>query len=81
MEKEINENNNYFIGENGIYMEMQNIKVYKDNDGIKRFIIELKDSKKISSIKKLISKKEKTEIEIVFDEKENKIDFPDLKDL
>ena len=41
MEKIIHENNNYFVGENGIYMEMQNIKVYKDNDGIKRFIIEL----------------------------------------
>ena len=32
MEKIIHENNNYFIGENGIYMEMQNIKIYKDTD-------------------------------------------------
>ena len=81
MEKITYENNNYFVGENGVYMEMQNIKIYKDTDGIKRFLVELKDSKKISSIKKLIPKKEGTEIEIVFDEKESKIDFPDLKNL
>ena len=60
MEKIIYENNNYFVGENGVYMEMQNIKIYKYTDGIKRFLVELKDSKKISSIKKLISKKGRT---------------------
>ena len=37
--------------------------------------------KRLSSIKKLIPKKEETEIEIVFDKKESKIDFPNLKDL
>ena len=57
-------------------------EIYANTDGIKRFLVELKGSKKISSIKKLIPKKEETEIiEIVFDKKESKIDLPNLKDL
>lgn len=41
MEKLIYDRDNYFIGENGVYLELQNTKEYIDKDGIKRIVIEL----------------------------------------
>ena len=80
MEKVIYDNNSYFVGQNGIYLEMQNIKEFIDGDGIKRFVIELKDNNKILHIENIMSKrKEKTEL--IFEDEKNKIDFPDLKNL
>ena len=80
MEKVIYDNNSYFVGQNGIYLEMQNIKEFIDEDGIKRFVIELKDNNKIHHIENIMSKrKEKTEL--IFEDEKNKIDFPDLKNL
>lgn len=77
MKKVIYENNNYFIGENGIYLEMQNIKEFVDMDGLKRFVIELKDNTKIAAIKKL-QNTEQSNIEIIFeDDKKSKIDLPE----
>ena len=80
MEKVIYDNNSYFVGQNGIYLEMQNIKEFIDEDGIKRSVIELKDNNKILHIENIMSKrKEKTEL--IFEDEKNKIDFPDLKNL
>ena len=80
MEKVIYDNNSYFVGQNGIYLEMQNIKEFIDEDGIKRFVIEFKDNNKILHIENIMSKrKEKTEL--IFEDEKNKIDFPDLKNL
>ena len=63
MEKVIYDNNSYFVGQNGIYLEMQNIKEFIDEDGIKRFVIELKDNNKILHIENIMSKrKEKTDL-------------------
>ncbi len=77
MKKVIYENNNYFIGENGIYLEMQNIKEFVDMDGLKRFVIELKDNTKIAAIKKL-QNTEQSNIEIILeDDKKSKIDLPE----
>ena len=80
MEKVIYDNNSYFVGQNGIYLEMQNIKEFIDEDGIKRFVIELKDNNKILHIENIMSKK-KEKTELIFEDEKNKIDFPDLKNL
>lgn len=67
MEKVIYDRDNYFVGENGVYLELQNTREYIDEDGIKRIVIELKDQKKIAKVLKL--KQEKCEpIEVIFDE-------------
>lgn len=50
MEKVIYDRDSYFIGENGVYLELQNTKEYIDEDGIKRIVIELKDQKKIDKV-------------------------------
>lgn len=64
-------------GENGIYLEMQNIKEFVDMDGLKRFVIELKDNTKIAAIKKL-QNTEQSNIEIILeDDKKSKIDLPE----
>lgn len=81
MEKLIYDRDNYFIGENGVYIELQNTKEYIDKDGIKRIVIELKDQKKIDKVLEL--KQEKYEpIEVFFDEevyKKSTIDtMPDV---
>lgn len=81
MEKLIYDRDNYFIGENGVYLELQNTKEYIDKDGIKRIVIELKDQKKIDKVLEL--KQEKYEpIEVFFDEevyKKSTIDtMPDV---
>lgn len=48
------EKNSYFIDElnDDFYIEMQNIKEYIDDCGIKRFLIQLKDEDKINTLKK-----------------------------
>jgi len=77
MEKVVYDRDNYFIGENGVYLELQNTKEYIDEDGIKRIVIELKDQKKINKVLEL--KEEKNEpIEIVFEEpiKKGSIEVP-----
>lgn len=77
MEKVIYDRDNYFVGENGVYLELQNTKEYIDKDGIKRIIIELKDQKKINKVLGL--KQEKNEpIEVIFDEpiKKGSIEVP-----
>lgn len=51
MEKIELESNNYFIGKNGVYLELQNTKELIDQDGIKRIVIEIKDEKKIEKLK------------------------------
>lgn len=81
MEKLIYDRDNYFIGENGVYLELQNTKEYIDKDGIKRIVIEPKDQKKIDKVLEL--KQEKYEpIEVFFDEevyKKSTIDtMPDV---
>lgn len=35
------EKNSYFLGENGIYLELHNTKEFKDQDGIKRIVVEI----------------------------------------
>lgn len=42
----------YFVGENGNYLEIKNVKEYIDIDGIKRYLVEIKDINKINMIKK-----------------------------
>lgn len=42
----------YFIGENSSYLEIKNVKEYIDIDGIKRYLVEVKDINKIHMIKK-----------------------------
>lgn len=66
MEKVVYDRDNYFIGENGVYLELQNTKEYIDADGIKRIVIELKDQKKINKVLGL--KEENEPIEVIFDE-------------
>lgn len=39
------EKNSYFLGDNGIYLELHNTKEFKDQDGIKRIVVEIKDEK------------------------------------
>lgn len=39
------EKNSYFLGDNGIYLELHNTKEFKDQDGIKRVVVEIKDEK------------------------------------
>ncbi|RXK00459.1 hypothetical protein CRU98_04685 [Arcobacter sp. CECT 8986] len=56
MEKIIYNRDTYFIGENGIYLELHNTKEYIDVDGIKRIVIELKDTNKIENVKKHVEK-------------------------
>ncbi|SKB73013.1 hypothetical protein [Malaciobacter marinus] len=56
MEKIIYNRDTYFIGENGIYLELQNTKEYIDTDGIKRIVIELKDTNKIKNVRKHVEK-------------------------
>ena len=48
------EKNSYFIDElnDDFYIEMQNIKEYIDDCGIKRFLIQLKDEDKINTLRK-----------------------------
>jgi len=79
MKKVIYERDNYFIGENGVYLELQNTKEYIDEDGIKRIVIELKDPKKINKI--LNSEEEKYEaIEVVLNQtnKKGNIEVPNI---
>ena len=63
---------NYFIGENGVYLEIKNTKEYVDNDGIKRVIVELKDEKKIKKILEILkiveTKNDGRPVELIFDE-------------
>ncbi len=44
------ENKTYFVGDYGIYLEIQNIKEFIDKDGIKRFLVEIKDKKKLKKL-------------------------------
>jgi hypothetical protein len=75
--KKINfEKNTYFIGTDGsVYMEMQNIKEFIDEDNIKRYVVHLKDELKISKIKNenMLECKKKN----IFDDRNNKgfVDF------
>jgi hypothetical protein len=77
------ENNSYFMSDSDVYLEMQNIREYIDKDGIKRFIVELKDEDKIAVIKMVARKNIKLEdiikrtkngddspIEVIFDSKD-----------
>lgn len=44
----------YFVGKNGIYLDLTNTREYIDEDGIKRIVVEIKDPKKIKEINKTI---------------------------
>jgi hypothetical protein len=76
------DNNSYFLSDSDVYLEMQNIREYIDKEGIKRFIVELKDEDKIAVIKMVARKNIKLEdiikrtkngddspIEVIFDPK------------
>jgi hypothetical protein len=64
--KVIYDRDSYFIGENGVYLELQNTKEYIDEDGIKRIVVELKDQFKISRVFASIGE-ESEPIEMVFE--------------
>jgi len=68
MKKVIYNRDNYFIGENGVYLEIQNAKEYIDNDGIKRIVIALKDQKKIDKVLNMKSEyyKKKDNLKVEF---------------
>lgn len=81
MEKITYDRDNYFVGKNGIYLELQNTKEYIDEDGIKRVVVELKDPNKILKVLDLKKRKEKREpIEIVFEEtaEDKQMEIPDI---
>lgn len=45
----------YFVGDNNTYLEIKNVKEYVDIDGIKRYLVEIKDINKINMINKQLS--------------------------
>lgn len=53
MKKVIHDNDTYFVGVNGVYLEFQNTRELVDEDGIKRVVIEIKDKTKIREVKAL----------------------------
>lgn len=41
----------YFTGKNSTYLEIKNVKEYIDIDGIKRYLVEIRDVNKINMVK------------------------------
>ena len=70
MEKVVQNRDTYFIGEDGVYLEIQNTREYTDKDGIKRIVVEIKDKKKICKIMGSAEEECGSSMEI--------IDFPDI---
>lgn len=53
MKKILYDDNVYFVGVNGVYLELQNTRELVDKDRIKRIVVEIKDKNKIREVKEI----------------------------